>query len=74
MRDRIQQKQLTGRGQPQPSAALRRFLGNVLKYENEPQEVIETDPDQSAKHIDYLERSIAVLQAVLDMQRGDTGS
>ena len=70
MKDRIQQKRLTGHGQPPPSAALRRFLGNVLKYESEPQEVVEADPDQVAKHVEFLERSIAVLQAVLEMQRG----
>lgn len=70
MRDRIQQKTLTGVGKPPVSRQVRQHLGNVVKYEGREDELLETDPDVSAKHIAALEKAIAVLTKVLNMQRG----
>ncbi len=70
MGDRIQERHLTGHGKPPKPARLRQFLGNVLKFEGQEQDLIETDPGNNAKHVDTLERSIAILSKVLGMQRG----
>jgi hypothetical protein len=70
MRDRIQQKTLTGVGKPPISRQIRQHLGNVLKYEGREEELLETDPDVNAKHIDTLVKAIAILTKVLNMQRG----
>jgi hypothetical protein len=70
MRDRIQQKTLTGVGKPPVSRQVRQHLGNVLKYEGHERDLLETDPDVSAKHIEAIEKTIAILTRVLEMQRG----
>ena len=70
MRDRIQAKQLTGRGRPPASAQLRRFLGNVIKYQGREEELLETDPGLNARHIETLRSARDVLDKVLVMQNG----
>ena len=70
MRDRIQQKTLTGVGKPPISRQIRQHLGNVLKYEGREQEMMETDPDVSARHIEAIEKTIEILTKVLNLQRG----
>ena len=70
MRDRIQQKKLTGTGKPPLSRQVRQHLGNVLKFEGRESELLETDPDVSPKHIAAIEKTIEILTKVLSMQRG----
>ena len=72
MRDRIQQKKLTGVGKPPLSRQVRQHLGNVLKFEGREQELLETDPEVAAKHIDAIEKTIEILTKVLSMQRRPT--
>lgn len=71
MLDRIRQKTLTGVGKPPVARQVRQHLGNVLKHEGHENEMLETNPDQVARHIAALEKTIEVLTKVLNMQRGE---
>ena len=42
-------------------------LGFILDFERNPRDLAELNPEVVAKHREQIERSIAVLQAVLDM-------
>jgi len=76
--DRIRERELTGVGKPPMSRQLRQHLGFVTKFHAESgtefagreQELIETDPKVNATHVEALTRAVAVLTAVLEMQRG----
>jgi hypothetical protein len=68
MKERIAEVRLTGTTHPKPPTELRRFLGNVLKYEDNPGALVEYVPENKAKHLDFVERSIRVLQAVAEKQ------
>jgi hypothetical protein len=68
--DRIRERELTGVGKPPVARQLRQHLGYVTKFAGREQELIETDPKVSAKHVETLENAIAVLNAVLEMQKG----
>lgn len=67
--DRIRERRLTGVGKPPASRRLRQFLGNVTKYAGREQELIETDPNVSRLHLETLDRAIAVLTALREMQK-----
>jgi len=68
--DRIQERRLTGVGKPPVSRQLRQHLGFVTKFAGREQELIETDPKVNETHVEALTNAIAVLTAVLGMQRG----
>jgi hypothetical protein len=70
MGDRIRERELTGIGKPPVSRQLRQHLGFVTKYAGKEHELLETDPKVSTTHIEALTNAIAVLTAVLEMQRG----
>jgi ParB-like chromosome segregation protein Spo0J len=72
MGDRIRAKELTGSGKPPVSRRLRQYLGFVRKFTGREQELIETDPKVSDTHVAALEESVAVLTAVLAMQKPST--
>lgn len=67
--DRIKSRELTGTGRPPASRRLRQFLGNVTKFAGREQELIETDPNVGPLHIETLDKAIAVLTAVREMQK-----
>ena len=69
MGDRIKSRELTGTGKPPESRRLRQFLGNVTKFAGREQELIETDPNVGQLHIETLDKAIAVLTAVREMQK-----
>lgn len=68
--DRIQERRLTGVGKPPVSRQLRQHLGFVTKFAGREQELIETDPKVNETHIEALTSAVAVLTAVLGMQKG----
>ncbi len=69
LRDRIQAVTLTGTPVPQEPRHLRNLhLGYIIKFEGQEQELIETDPEQSARHVEALDRAIAILVKVRGMQ------
>lgn len=70
MGDRIRERELTGVGKPPTSRQLRQRLGFVTKFTSREQELLETDPNVNAMHIEALTASIAVLTEVLRMQKG----
>jgi hypothetical protein len=67
--DRIKDQELTGASKPPVSRQLRQHLGFVTKFEGREQELIETNPEVGGAHIEALTKAIAVLTAVLEMQR-----
>lgn len=69
MGDRIRERELTGVGKPPMSRQLRQHLGFVTKYAGKEHELLETDPKVFATHTEALTNAIAVLSAVLEMQR-----
>jgi hypothetical protein len=68
MRDRIRQKTLTGVGKPPVARQLRQHLGNVVKHAGHENDLLETNPDEVAKHIAALKSAITILTKVLSMQ------
>lgn len=66
--DRIKERELTGHGRPPVSRQLRQHLGFVNKFEGREQELLETNPDVFATHIEALQKAVQVLNAVLKMQ------
>ena len=70
MGDRIKERELTGVGKPPTSRQLRQHLGFVTKFVGREQELLETDPNVNAMHVEALTVSIAVLTEVLRMQKG----
>lgn len=70
MGDRIKERELTGVGKPPKSRQLRQHLGFVTKFVGQEQELLETDPNVNAMHIEALTASIAVLTEVLRLQKG----
>lgn len=67
--DRIAEHGLTGNSHPPLSQLLRQHLGFVTKYDGHEQDLLETNPEVSGKHIGAIETSIKVLHTLLDMQR-----
>jgi len=67
--DRIKDQELTGVSKPPVSRQLRQHLGFVTKFEGHEQELIETNPEVGEAHIEALTKAVAVLSAVLEMQR-----
>ncbi len=66
--DRIRTRVLTGTGRPPVSRQLRQHLGFVTKFAGREQELIETDPNVSPLHLETLDKVIAILTAVKEMQ------
>lgn len=69
LRDRIRERELTGTGKPPVSRQLRQHLGFIIKFHTREQELLETDPKVSPKHIETLESALAVLGEVLKLQK-----
>lgn len=71
--DRIRERALTGKGKPAPSRQLRQHLGYLLKWDEKTvHELLETDPAVNALACQTIEKSIALLTALLEMQRPST--
>lgn len=70
MGDRIRERELTGVGKPPASRKLRQHLGFVIHYAGKEQELLETDPKVGSTHVETLTTAVAVLTAVLGMQKG----
>lgn len=68
MNDRIREHELTGVGKPPVSRQLRQHLGYVAKFVGREQELIETDPKVSEKHVETIKSAIVVLTEVLRLQ------
>ena len=66
-REQIAEYRASGKSKPPPAAKLRQRLGFILEFENNPRDLAELNPEVVAKHREQIQRSIAVLQAVLDM-------
>jgi hypothetical protein len=64
-REQIAEYRASGKSKPPPAAKLRQRLGFILDFEKNPRDLTELNPEVVAKHRDAIERSIAVLQAVL---------
>lgn len=64
-REQIAEYRASGKSKPPPAAKLRQRLGFILDFESSPKDLAELNPDVVEKHRDAIERSIAVLQAVL---------
>lgn len=54
--------------QPPPAGQIRRSMGAILKYESDFEALVELNPDQVEKHVDFLTRSITLLENVLRLQ------
>lgn len=67
--ERIKEHELTGGGKPPPSRMLRARLGYIAKYEDNPRIFVETNPSEAARHITEIERTLAVLEAVVRLQK-----
>jgi hypothetical protein len=68
--DRIRERELTGVGKPPVARQLRQHLGFVTKFAGREHELLETDPKVNATHIEAVTNAVAVLTAVLQMQKG----
>lgn len=66
--DRIAEKKLTGKGKPPMARQLRQHLGFVTKFAGREQELVETDPANTAAHIAVLEAAVKVLTEVHRIQ------
>ena len=64
-REQIAEYRASGKSKPPPAAKLRQRLGFILEYESSPRDLLELNPEVVAKHREAIEKSIAVLQAVL---------
>jgi hypothetical protein len=66
-REQIAEYRASGKSKPPPAAKLRQRLGFILEFEKNPRDLAELNPEVVAKHREQIQRSIAILQAVLDM-------
>lgn len=66
--NRIREHKLTGAAKPPVSRQLRQHLGYVTKFDGQAQDLVETDKNVQAMHVESLTRSIAVLTEVLRLQ------
>ena len=66
-REQIAEYRASGKSKPPPAAKLRQRLGFILEFEKSPRDLAELNPEVVAKHREQIRRSIAILQAVLDM-------
>jgi ParB-like chromosome segregation protein Spo0J len=57
-----------GKARPPLSAQLRQRLGFVVDRESNPEALVENSPNFVSQHRDMIERAIAVLRAVLEVQ------
>jgi hypothetical protein len=64
-REQIAEYRASGKSKPPPAAKLRQRLGFILDFESNPRDLLELNPEVVAKHREAIEKSIAVLQAVL---------
>ncbi len=67
--ERIHQRSLTGVAKPPLARQLRQHLGFVLKFANQEAQLVENNPPVIQQHIETLEKSIAILQGALQLQR-----
>jgi ParB-like chromosome segregation protein Spo0J len=67
-RDQISEYKASGKAVPPNAAKLRQRLGFILGYEANPRELLEHNPALVKDYIDVLERSIIVLQKVVEAQ------
>jgi hypothetical protein len=65
-REQIAEYRASGKSKPPPAAKLRQRLGFILEYESHPRDLMELNPEVVAKHRSEIQRTIAILQAVLD--------
>jgi hypothetical protein len=68
--DRITEFKLTGKFPPPDPRQLRQHLGFVTKYEGRVQELIETDPAVNAVHLEAIDKAMAVLTELRQLQAG----
>lgn len=68
MSERITEHALTGNGKPPAASQLRRHLGYINGFQNNPNALIERVEDAMKGHLDALTTAITVLQAVLKEQ------
>lgn len=66
--DRIAERKLTGGSKPPMSRQLRQHLGFITKFAGREQELLETDPNVGAKHIETLSIALKVLTEVERLQ------
>ena len=60
----------SGKAVPPVAAKVRQRIGFILGYEDNPQDMLEHNPALAADYRSSIERSIKVLQTVLDAQEG----
>jgi len=66
-REQIAEYRASGKSKPPPAAKLRQRLGFILEFEKHPRDLAELNPEVVTQHREQIQRSIAILQAVLDM-------
>lgn len=69
MQTRIKQVGTTGSARISNAAKLRRSLGHITKFKNNPELLIEPDPSAVAGHLEMLETSKRTLEAAISAQR-----
>ena len=67
-RPQIAQYKASGKSKPPKSAILRQRLGFILNYEANPEDLKEHNPQLSEEYIGTLQRSVKVLQSIIDAQ------
>ena len=73
-REQIAEYRASGKSKPPPAAKLRQRLGFILEYESHPRDLMELNPEVVAKHRGEIQRSIAILQAVLGHERAQVST
>jgi len=68
MEERIRDHALRGNGKPAPSSQLRRVLGNVTKFRDDPAALVERTPDAMVEHVNVIRSAIDILNTVADLQ------
>jgi hypothetical protein len=66
--DQIAEYKASGKKHPPASGELRRKLGYVTGYADNPRALVEFNRDVAARHLDVIKQSIAVLEAVAAAQ------
>lgn len=64
MGERIREHSLLGNGRPAPSSQLRRVLGNVTKFSDNPAALVERAPNAMIEHLSVIRTTIDVLTVV----------
>ena len=67
-KDQIAIYKASGKSVPPTAAKLRQRLGFILGYEDNPKDLLEHNPGLAEEHVAYIDRSIAVLQVLKEIQ------